>query len=125
MRRGSTWFYGETKVKKNRIITHIIIIKNDKTLEIEVSGESEEQITAYLAEIGNLIRNELIERNVINRDSNFINMTSSVLLGTCPYCGDSILKEKSEKYLSGRSIKCRYCDIEITNKDIKKFKNQL
>ena len=112
-------------MKKKRIITHIIIIKKNKTLEIEVSGENEEQITAYLAEIGNRTKSELIERNIIDRKANFINMTSSVLLCTCPYCGDNILKEKTEKYLSGGSIKCRYYKIEITNKDIKKFKNQL
>ncbi len=37
----------------------------------------------------------------------------------CPYCGHSIPNDMVQKYLSGESIECDYCNVEINeiNKD--------
>jgi len=107
---GEAWFYGITKVKKNRIITYILLNGEENILELEVSGESEEQITAFLAEIGNKIREQLIKQKVLSKSDRFYDIRISILSGVCPFCGAPILSEKVQEYQSGQSITCKYCD---------------
>jgi hypothetical protein len=112
---GEAWFYGITKVKKNRLVMYILLDGENKTLELEVSGDSEEQITAFLAEIGNQIRQQLIKHNVITSDDKFYDIRISVLLNECPYCGGRVSPEDVQNYHDGESIKCKYCDQLIIN----------
>ena len=110
---GEAWFYGVTKVKSNKIITHVLIDGVKRILDLEVSGDSAEQITAFLAELGNQIRQELIKQNVLSPDDRFYDMLISVIEHTCPYCGESIQQELVQSYLNGESIKCNYCNVII------------
>ncbi|MHA1327670.1 MAG: hypothetical protein ACTSRH_10170 [Promethearchaeota archaeon] len=119
--KAEAWFYGITKVKKNRIITHIIVIKSEKTLEIEVVGENEEQITSYLAEIGDQLRNKLISKKIIEKDSCFFNISSAIVQYICPYCGEKISKERIQKYFDNGLFKCKYCNTVIKNKELKRI----
>ena len=112
---GEAWFYGITKVKKNRLVMYILLDGENKTLELEVSGDNEEQITAFLAEIGNQIRQQLIKHNVITSDDKFYDIRISVLSNECPYCGGRISPEDVQNYQNGESIKCKYCDQLIIN----------
>lgn len=112
---GEAWFYGITKVKKNRLVMYILLDGENKTLELEVSGDNEEQITAFLAEIGNQIRQQLIKHNVITSDDKFYDIRISVLSNECPYCGGRISPEDVQNYHNGESIKCKYCDQLIIN----------
>lgn len=110
---GEAWFYGVTKVKSNKIITHVLIDGVKRILDLEVSGDSDEQITAFLAELSNQIRQELIKQNVLSPDDRFYDMLISVIEHTCPYCGESIQIELAQSYLNGESIKCNYCNVII------------
>lgn len=112
---GEAWFYGITKVKKNRVITYVLLDGENKTLELEVSGDSEKQITAFLAEIGNKVREELVKHNIIKSDDMFYDIRISVLSNNCPYCGGQIAAGLVQKYLNGNSIKCIYCNELLIN----------
>lgn len=112
---GEAWFYGTTKIKKNRLVMYILLDGENKTLELEVSGDNEEQITAFLAEIGNQIRQQLIKHNVITSDDKFYDIRISVLSNECPYCGGRISPDGVQTYSHGESIKCKYCDQLIIN----------
>ena len=110
---GEAWFYGETKIKKNKIITHVSLNGKGRILELEVSGDSEEQITAFLAEIGNLIRQELIKYRIITSEDEFFDMNVSVLSHTCPYCGEGIKEGLVKEFVNGVPIQCNYCNVEL------------
>lgn len=110
---GDAWFYGVTKVKNYKIITHVELNGKKRILELEVSGDSEEQITAFLAEIGNQIRKELIKSNVIISEDEFYDMNISVISHTCPYCGESIHQDFVQEFLNGSPIECNYCNVKL------------
>ncbi|MHA1467467.1 MAG: hypothetical protein ACTSP6_05245 [Promethearchaeota archaeon] len=115
-RFGEAWFYGITKVKKNRIITYIILDGENKTLEIEVSADDHGQITGFLAEIGNKIREELLKLNIIVNEEQFYDMSMSIHLNHCPYCWNIIPSEQIQGYLKGDPIDCKYCGETLTIK---------
>ncbi len=115
-RFGEAWFYGITKVKKNRIITYIILDGENKTLEIEVSADDHGQITGFLAEIGNKIREELLKLNIIGNEEQFYDMNMSIHLNHCPYCWNIIPSEQIQGYLKGDPIDCKYCGETLTIK---------
>ncbi|MHA1526647.1 MAG: hypothetical protein ACTSQD_06415, partial [Promethearchaeota archaeon] len=115
-RFGEAWFYGITKVKKNRIITYIILDGENKTLEIEVSADDHGQITGFLAEIGNKIREELLKLNIIGNEEQFYDMSMSIHLNHCPYCWNIIPSEQIQGYLKGDPIDCKYCGETLTIK---------
>ena len=116
-RFGEAWFYGITKVKKNRIITYIILDGENKTLEIEVSADDHGQITGFLAEIGNKIREELLKLNIIGNEEQFYDISMSIHLNHCPYCWNLIPSELIQKYLNGEPIECKYCSETLTLKE--------
>ena len=115
-RFGEAWFYGITKVKKNRIITYIILDGENKTLEIEVSADDHGQITGFLAEIGNKIREELLKLNIIGNEEQFYDMNMSIHLNHCPYCWNIIPSEQIQGFLKGDPIDCKYCGETLTIK---------
>jgi len=100
-------------VKKNRLVTYIFIDGEDKIIEFEVSGDDEEQITAFLAEVGDRMRKELVNRNIITPEDHFYDMRISVISHVCPYCGERIPDELIQGYLGGTSIQCKYCGVKI------------
>ncbi|GAG76457.1 unnamed protein product, partial [marine sediment metagenome] len=53
-----------TKVKKSQIVIYILLDGTDRKVEIEVSGNDEPQITAFLAEIGDRTRKQLIHNKI-------------------------------------------------------------
>ena len=112
---GEAWYYGVTKVKERRLVTYILLDGEINTLELEVSGDHEEQITGFLAEIGNEIKQELLKHKIISLDDRFYNMRCSVLLNECPFCGGPIPAEVVQKYEYGESINCKFCGKLIIN----------
>lgn len=114
---GEAYFYGTTKVKKNRIITYLLLDGESKTLEIEVSANDQGQITGFLAEIGNKIRNELLKHNIIESEEQFYDISMSIHLNHCPYCWNRIPAEHIQKYLDGEKIKCKYCNETLILKE--------
>ena len=114
---GEAWYYGITKVKKNQLVTYASLDGENKILEFEVSGNDEEQITAFLAEIGDRIRKQLRNDGVITRADQFYDLRIYVLQEQCPYCGDRISSELVQNYRDGESIECRYCNVIITKSE--------
>jgi len=114
---GEAWYYGITKVKKNQLVTYASLDGENKILEFEVSGKDEEQITAFLAEIGDRIRKQLRNDGVITRADQFYDLRIYVLQEQCPYCGDRISSELVQNYRDGESIECRYCNVIITKSE--------
>lgn len=110
---GEAWYYGITKVKKNQLVTYASLDGENKILEFEVSGNDEEQITAFLAEIGDRIRKQLRSDGVITRADQFYDLRIYVLQEQCPYCGDKISSELVQNYRDGESIECRYCNVIV------------
>ncbi len=110
---GEIWYYGVTKVKKNNFVINFVADGAKKVLDFVVSSTSEEQITAFLAEVGNKVRQRLIEEHLISKDDKFYDINVSMLSSECPYCGDSIDDASVEAYLRGETVKCRYCDENI------------
>jgi len=106
---GEAWFYGITKVKKNKIVTHLILDGENRILEIEVSGDNEEQITGFLAEIGEKIREQLIQLKIIAENDKFYDIRTLISTGECPFCGAPIPEDQVQVYQSGQSIICKYC----------------
>jgi uncharacterized delta-60 repeat protein len=106
---GEIWYYGTTKVKENQIIVHALLNGENRTLELEVSGDSEQQITAFLAEIGKDLRAELKNKKIITDKDKFYDIKISVFSNECPYCGGKVPPELIEKYRCGESINCQYC----------------
>ncbi|MEE9378421.1 MAG: hypothetical protein V3V33_10335, partial [Candidatus Lokiarchaeia archaeon] len=112
---GEAWFYGVTKVKEKRHVIYILLDGEINTLKLEVSGDNDEHITGFLAEISNEIKQELLKHKVISVDERFYNMSCSVLIGECPFCGAPISAKLVEKYEHGESINCIYCGKLIPN----------
>jgi hypothetical protein len=110
---GEAWFYGMTKVKKNRIIPHVILDSNNKVLEFEVAGDDAEQITSFLAEIGDRVRRKLIQDKVIKPKEKFFDIRITIMSNFCPYCYTLISDELVQKFLSGESINCKNCSAII------------
>ncbi|MFX1239890.1 MAG: hypothetical protein ACFFA7_01440 [Promethearchaeota archaeon] len=110
---GEAWFYGITKVKKQRIIPYVMLDGENKVLELEVSGDEDEQITAFLAEVGDRVRKQLILEKVIKPDEKFYDMRVTVMSKFCPYCYTLISSDLVEKFLGGESIQCKNCSANI------------
>ncbi len=106
---GEAWFYGITKVKKQRIIPYVMLDGENKVLELEVSGDEAEQITAFLAEVGDRVRKRLILEKVIKPDEKFYDMRITVMSKFCPYCYTLISSDLVQKFLGGESIQCKNC----------------
>jgi len=97
------------------IYIYILLDGEINALELEVSGDNDEHITGFLAEISNEIKQELLKHKVISVDDRFYNMRCSVLLSECPFCGAPISAKLVEKYKHGESINCIYCGKLIPN----------
>jgi len=110
---GEAWFYGITKVKKESLVMYVLLDGERKTIELEVSGDNEEQITAFLAEIGDRIRQKLIENNIIASEEGFYDMRIAILSCLCPYCYTLMSSESVEKFCNGEVIVCKNCDVNI------------
>jgi len=108
-RFGEAWYYMITKVKKNQLIAHILLNGENRTLEFEVAGNEEDQITAFLAEIGDRVRNQLVNKKIIPSKELFNDMRIFVLSNKCPYCYEAISEESIQKFLEGETIKCKNC----------------
>ncbi len=106
---GEAWFYGITKIKKQRIIPYVMLDGENKVLELEVSGDEAEQITAFLAEVGDRVRKRLILEKVIKPDEKFYDMRITVMSKFCPYCYTLISNELVQKFLNGESVECKNC----------------
>ena len=115
---GEAWYYGLTKKTENRVITHIKLNSKDKLLEFEVSGDNEEQITSFLAEIGNELRQQLIKKKIISSEDNFYDINVSVLNCECPFCVEPFSVGLVQKFNEGKSIKCKSCGTEIIRAEI-------
>ncbi|MFX0024291.1 MAG: hypothetical protein ACFE9S_18335 [Candidatus Hermodarchaeota archaeon] len=110
---GEAWFFGITKVKKERLVMNVLLDGDRKTLEFEVSGNNEEQITAFLAEIGDRVRQKLIENNIITSEEGFYDMRIAILSCLCPYCYTLMSSESVEKFRNGEIIACENCCVNI------------
>ena len=110
---GEAWFYGITKVKKNRIIPHVMLDTENKVLEFEVAGDNAEQITSFLAEVSDRVRRQLIQDKVIKPDEKFFDMRITVMSNFCPYCYTLISDDLVQQFLQGESIKCKNCYANI------------
>jgi hypothetical protein len=110
---GEAWFFGVTKVKKERLVMYVLLDGERKTLEFEVSGNNEEQITAFLAEIGDRVRQKLIEKNIIASEEGFYDMRIAILSCLCPYCYTLMTSESVEKFCNGETIVCENCEVNI------------
>ncbi|MFW9819544.1 MAG: hypothetical protein ACFFE5_08030, partial [Candidatus Thorarchaeota archaeon] len=106
---GEAWFYGITKVKKQRIIPYVMLDGENKVLELEVSGDEAEQITAFLAEVSDRVRKRLILEKVIKPDEKFYDLRVTVMSKFCPYCYTLIASDLVQKFLDGESIQCKNC----------------
>ncbi|MFW9879891.1 MAG: CHAT domain-containing protein, partial [Candidatus Thorarchaeota archaeon] len=62
-----SWYYGETKVKKNKVIIKASSRKKTNTVELFVACENKKVITGFLAELGHNFNNKLKELGVINQ----------------------------------------------------------
>ncbi|MBA7554813.1 hypothetical protein ES705_47448 [subsurface metagenome] len=112
-RFGEAWFYGITKVKKNQIVIYVLLDGTNKKVEIEVSGNDEQQITAFLAEIGDRTRKQLIHNKIIDIEDDFYDMRVSILSKLCPYCYTSISSVQVQKCIDGEIIRCKNCDVDL------------
>jgi len=110
---GEAWFYGITKVKKNRIIPHVMLDTENKVLEFEVAGDDAEQITSFLAEVSDRVRRKLIHDKVIKPEEKFFDMRITVMSNFCPYCYTLISDDLVQQFLQGDSIKCKNCYANI------------
>jgi hypothetical protein len=110
---GEAWFYGMTKVKKQRIIPYVMLDGENKVLELEVSGDEAEQITAFLAEVSDRMRRKLIHEKIIKPDDKFYDMRITVMSNFCPYCYTLISSELVQRFLTGDSIQCKNCYAKI------------
>ena len=119
------WFYGLTKVDKNRVVTHIFLDGVRRIFLFEVSGDSKVQITSFLAEIGSAIREKLINNNILSRKDKFWDINISVLSYFCPFCYSHISSEFVQKYLKGESFKCKHCGVYIPKSEIKKVVDKI
>jgi hypothetical protein len=88
----------------------------NKVLEFEVAGDDAEQITSFLAEVGDRVRRKLIHDKVIKPEEKFFDMRITVMSNFCPYCYTLISDDSVQKFLRGESISCKNC-LAIINLD--------
>ncbi|NHI91511.1 MAG: hypothetical protein EAX96_03340 [Candidatus Lokiarchaeota archaeon] len=112
---GEAYFYGKTKVKKKQIAIILTTIKDARILEIEVSGEYEEQLTGFLAEIENNIAIQMISRGLLKSRADLIDIRACIFTGSCPYCKAPIKADLIDQFKSGKSINCPYCEKGIAS----------
>jgi len=112
-RFGEAWFYGITKVKKNQIVIYVILDGTNKKVEIEVSGNDEQQITAFLAEIGDRTRKQLVRDKIIDIEDVFYDMRISILSKLCPYCYSPISGDQVHNIMNGTIFRCKNCDVDL------------
>ncbi len=110
---GEAWFYGITKVKKQKMVIRLVMDSTHQILEVNVNGDDQEPITGLLAELEGQIREKLIMRKVITDGSTFNDINMAVLMGNCPYCNGPIGPEWIGIYKKGETITCKYCDVAI------------
>lgn len=110
---GEAWFYGITKVEKQKIVIAVRLAGDKQVLEVEVSGDDQEKNTAFLAEIEGQMRRSLETEQALPTDLQFYDIRTSILLGTCPYCGANIPMESIQDFKDGNSIQCIFCDTKI------------
>ncbi len=110
---GEAWFYGITKIKKNQLIVYVLLDGTSKKVEIEVSGNDERQITAFLAEIGSRVRKKLIYDKTIDAEGEFYDIRVSILSNLCPYCYNSISANLIQEFIDGNAIQCKNCMVDI------------
>ena len=110
---GEAWYYGITKVKKQKMVIRLVMDSIHQILEVHVNGDDPEPITGLLAELEGQIREKLIMRKVITDGSTFHDINMAVLMGNCPYCNGPISPEWIGIYKKGESISCKYCDVAI------------
>ena len=85
----------------------------NKVLELEVSGDDAEQITAFLAEVSDRVRKQLIRDKVIKPEEKFYDMRITVISNFCPYCYTLISSDLVQRFLKGESIQCKNCYASI------------
>ncbi|MBD3202040.1 MAG: hypothetical protein GF316_18635 [Candidatus Lokiarchaeota archaeon] len=110
---GEAWFYGITKVKKNQLVMYVLLDGKNRILEFEVSGTNEEQITAFLAEISNKIRMELLHRGLLTEDDQFYDLRVTILSNLCPYCYNSLSEKEVRDFQEERSLICPSCNVKL------------
>ena len=74
----------------------VIVVRlsgNKQVLEVEVAGDDQEKSTAFLAELEGQLRQDLQTEQMLHADVQFYDIRTSVLLGTCPFCGAYIPME--------------------------------
>ena len=85
----------------------------NKVLELEVYGDEAEQITAFLAEVGDRVRRQLILEKVIKPEEKFYDMRVTIMSNFCPYCYTLISSEMVQRFLGDESIQCKNCSATI------------
>ncbi|MHA1797272.1 MAG: right-handed parallel beta-helix repeat-containing protein [Candidatus Helarchaeota archaeon] len=112
--KGDAYFYGITKVKKEKMIIHLILDSNHQIIEISVNGDEQEPITGLLAELESEIRDKLLVHNIIEDSDKFHDINTSILLGNCPFCNGPISPTMISLFKKGETVKCKYCDTNLT-----------
>ena len=80
---------------------------------MNVNGDNQEPITGLLAELEGQIREKLLMSKIITDGSTFNDISTSILLGNCPYCNGPIAPEWISLYKKGEIITCKYCDTPV------------
>jgi hypothetical protein len=62
-----TWFYGMTKVKKNKVVIKASSRKKTNTIELFVACKDKQVLTGFLAELGHNLNDKLKELGVIEK----------------------------------------------------------
>ncbi len=112
--KGEAYFYGITKVKKEKMIIYLLLDSNHQIIEISVNGDDQEPITGLLAELESEIRDKLLVHNIIEDSDKFHDINTSILLGNCPFCNGPISQTSISLFKKGETITCKYCDTIIT-----------
>jgi len=115
---GEAWFYGETKVKKNHLVIHISTEKNFELIQLEVGGNTQEQVTSFLAEINSRIKEAVLKKEIFDKTIIYNDIKTSILSYVCPYCGDEILEKTVRTFIDGDRFQCRYCNIAISTREL-------
>lgn len=82
-------------------------------------SNSQEQVTSFLAEINFRIKEKIDKSGWFPKLPGYYDLKTSILLYTCPFCGDEILGKTVNKYIEGGSFYCRYCNNEIRSSELK------
>ena len=68
---------------------------------------------AFLAEIGDRVRQQLVNNNIISEENKFFDIRVSILSKLCPYCYTSISSDSLQKFMEGKLIQCKNCNVEL------------